>query len=84
MVELFTKRHIRVDSKAYSIFIDNQKPNIGKAVELKTVFKLTVPIPEIKVFENQNSGCHISYRYIANEQRFDRPIPAQLNQSFIN
>ena len=54
MFGLFTKRHNRVDIKGDSIFIDNQKENIGKAVELETVFKLTIPTPEIKVYENQN------------------------------
>jgi len=54
MFGLFTKRHNRININGDSIFIDNQKANIGKPVELETVFKLTVPTPEIKVFENQN------------------------------
>ena len=54
MFGLFTKRHNRVNIKGDSIFIDNQNSNIGKATELETVFKLTVPTPEIKVFENKN------------------------------
>lgn len=54
MFGLFTKRHNRIDINGDSIFIDNQKEHIGKAIELETVFKLTVPTPEIKVFENQN------------------------------
>jgi hypothetical protein len=54
MFGLFTKRHNRINTKGDSIFIDNQKENIGKAVELEAIFKLTVPTPEIKVFENQN------------------------------
>ncbi len=54
MFELFTKRHKRIDVKGDSIFIDNQKENIGKAFELETVFSLTIPTPEIKLYENQN------------------------------
>ena len=54
MFGLFTKRHNRVNIQGDSIFIDNQNSNIGKAIELETVFKLTVPTPEIKVFENRN------------------------------
>ena len=54
MFGLFTKRHNRIDVKGDSIFIDNQKENLGKAFELETVFNLTIPIPEIKVYENKN------------------------------
>lgn len=53
MFGLFTKRHNRIDVKGGSIFIDNQKENIGKALELRTVFELATPIPEIRVYENQ-------------------------------
>jgi hypothetical protein len=54
MFGLFKKRHNRIGIIDDNIFIDNQKDNIGEPVELETVFKLTVPTPEIKVFENQN------------------------------
>jgi hypothetical protein len=54
MFGLFTNRHKRINVKGGSIFIDNQKQNIGKALELETVFGLTIPLPEIKVYENQN------------------------------
>ena len=54
MFGLFTKRHNRIEVKGDCIFIDNQNENVGKAFELETVLSLTVPIPEIKVYENQN------------------------------
>jgi hypothetical protein len=54
MFGLFTKQHNRIDIKGDSIFIDNQKVNIDKAVELETVFTLAKRTPEIKIFENQN------------------------------
>ena len=53
MFRLFKKRHNRIDISGDSIFIDNQKENVGKAFELETVFNLTNSTPEIKVYENQ-------------------------------
>jgi hypothetical protein len=52
MLNLFSKRHKRLNILNDSVFIDNSKGNIGKAEELEIVFKLTQPIPEIKVYEN--------------------------------
>lgn len=54
MFRLFRKRCKRIEIKESDIFIDNSKENIGKAIELEVVFKLTKSIPEIKIFENQN------------------------------
>lgn len=54
MFGIFRKRPTRIDIKGNSIFIDNQKENIGKTLELDTVFNLTAPTPEIEVYENQN------------------------------
>src|SRR6266545_4789455 len=54
MFGLFAKKHKRIEIKDDSIFIDNQKENICKAVELETIFKLTQETPEIKVYENKN------------------------------
>lgn len=51
MSELFNK-HERVKIQAANIFIDNSEENIGKAIEIAIVFKLTQPTPEIKVYEN--------------------------------
>src|SRR5438093_3797335 len=52
MLKPFTKRHKQVVIQGDNIFIDNLKDNIGKAIELETVFKLTQPTPEIRVYEN--------------------------------
>jgi len=52
MFKLFNRRHKRLNIQGDSIFIDNTKDNIGKPTELETVFKLTQPTPEIKVYEN--------------------------------
>lgn len=51
MFKLF-KRNKRVEIQGDNIFIDNSKKNIGTPIEIETVFKLTLPIPEIKVYEN--------------------------------
>lgn len=53
MFKLFTKRPDRIDIEGDSIFIDNQNRNIGRALEIDTVFRFANPTPEIKVFENQ-------------------------------
>jgi hypothetical protein len=52
MFKLFNRRHKRLSIEGDSIFIDNSNDNIGKAEEMETVFKLTQPTPEIKVYEN--------------------------------
>jgi hypothetical protein len=52
MFKIFNNRHERLKAQGDSIYIDNSKDNIGKAVELETVFKLTQPTPELKVYEN--------------------------------
>lgn len=52
MFKLFNRRHKRLSIEGDSIFIDNSNDNIGKAEEMETVFKLTQPVPEIKVYEN--------------------------------
>lgn len=54
MFGLFDIRFKRIDVKGNSIFIDNQKENIGEALELETIFDLTIPLPEIRVYENKN------------------------------
>jgi hypothetical protein len=52
MFKLFNRQHKRLSIEGDCIFIDNLKDNIGKADEMAMVFKLTQPMPEIKVYEN--------------------------------
>jgi len=52
MFQLFAKRYNRVEIQGDNIFIANLKNNIGKVIELMTVFDLSQAIPEIKVYEN--------------------------------
>jgi len=52
MFGLFKKRQERLEIKGNKILIDNQRENIGKPVELETVFDLTEPTPTIEVYEN--------------------------------
>src|SRR5664279_4591150 len=54
MFGLNTKRNNRIVIEGDSIFIDNQKENVGKAFELDSIFVFTISSPEIKVYENQN------------------------------
>jgi hypothetical protein len=53
MFGLFKKRHERIEIKGNDIYIDNQKENIGKPVEISVVLKFTKETPEINFFENQ-------------------------------
>jgi hypothetical protein len=52
MFQLFDRRHKRLAIQGDSIFIDSSNDDIGEAGELETVFQLTQPTPELKVYEN--------------------------------
>ena len=52
MFKFFNRRYKRLSIQGDSIFIDNSNDNLGKAAEVDTVFGLTQPTPEIKVYEN--------------------------------
>jgi hypothetical protein len=52
MFKLFTKPHKRIIIEEDNISIHNNRDNIGKPIELDTVFKLRQLTPEIKVYEN--------------------------------
>ena len=54
MFGLFKKRYERLEIKGNNIYIDNQKDNIGKPVEIRMTLKFMKATPEIKIFENQN------------------------------
>jgi len=54
MFGLLTKGNNRIKIEEENVFIDNQNENIGKAIEIEHVFKLSQALPKIKVFENNN------------------------------
>jgi len=54
MLKLFAKRQKRIEVKNDSIFIHNQNGSIGTAIEIEAIFNFKKPIPEIKVYENEN------------------------------
>jgi len=49
----FNKRNKRLNIQGNDIFIDNSKNNIGEAIEIEPIFRLTQPTPEIKVYEDE-------------------------------
>jgi hypothetical protein len=55
MFKPFAKRHNRVEIQGDNIFIANLKDNIGKVIELMTVFNLSQATPEIIVSPPVNS-----------------------------
>ena len=83
MFGLFTKRHNRIEVKGDSIFIDNQKENVGKAFELETIFNLTIPIPEIKVYENKISSTGLTIQEL-NLQIGDKQLAIDRNIKLIS
>jgi len=54
MFSLFKNNTSRVKIEGNNIFIDNKGSNIGKSRDIDFVFELSQPIPEIKVFENED------------------------------
>lgn len=52
MFKLFNRRPKRLIIEGGSILIDNSPDNIGREIEIETVFKLKEPRPEVCVYEN--------------------------------
>lgn len=52
MFGLFRKTRNRIEVKNSDVFIDNQKDNLGKATELRTVIEFKEAVPNIRIFEN--------------------------------
>lgn len=52
MFTLFAKGDNRISIDGENIFIENKNKNVGKAIEINSVFKLSQEQPELKIFEN--------------------------------